>query len=217
MEIVNQITNSIVKNARDRDTIHSLAKKTGFAYSAVYKWVKFLGDYGVVDLIDRGNKIVIRINDNDIYKKFMELNKAINVVKNDKLFWEIIRKIKLKIRFTKSTAIVIWTKGGYVTGDFLDKIYFLDVHYKDLDSFKKVLKENKIAYSENKVSKERPLIYITCNNKEFKTEFENELPVVPLQELVEWCKELQLDNILEQLDLMYKLGLKVEYSDIKTL
>ena len=38
MRIINEITTEIVKNSEDGESIHSLAAKTGFAYSAVYKW-----------------------------------------------------------------------------------------------------------------------------------------------------------------------------------
>src|SRR3989344_4318517 len=101
MEIINHITNSIVKNARDGETIRSLAVKTGFAYSAVYKWVMILKDYEVINLIKKGNKNIIRINNSEIYKKFAELDKAVKVIDKDKEFWNIIRKVKLNVRFTR--------------------------------------------------------------------------------------------------------------------
>jgi len=39
---------------------------------------------------------------------------------------------------------------------------------------------------------------------------------MPLDELVEWGKELHLDNILEQLDILYNLRLNVKYSEVST-
>ena len=78
MEIMNKITSSIIKNAENGESIYSLASKTGFAYSAVYKWICELEKYGVISLIKRGNKNVIKINDNLIYKKFNELEEAIS-------------------------------------------------------------------------------------------------------------------------------------------
>jgi len=39
MGIINEITLSIIKNAEDGESIHSLASKLGFAYSAVYRWI----------------------------------------------------------------------------------------------------------------------------------------------------------------------------------
>ena len=165
MEIINQITNSIIKNTKDGETIRRLAEKTGFAYSAVYKWVMILKDYEVISLIEKGNKSIIKINKNEIYRKFLELDNAVDIVEKDKVFWNIVKKIKIKIRFTKSTGVVIWTMGGYITGDFLDKIYFLEVYHKDLISFKKVLEKHNIAYSENEIINKRPLILIKANKR----------------------------------------------------
>jgi|SRR3989344_2874718 len=216
MEIINQITNSIIKNTKDGETIRRLAEKTGFAYSAVYKWVMILKDYEVISLIEKGNKSIIKINKNEIYRKFLELDNAVDIVEKDKVFWNIVKKIKIKIRFTKSTGVVIWTMGGYITGDFLDKIYFLEVYHKDLISFKKVLEKHNIAYSENEIINKRPLILIKANKNKFKIKYKEELPVIPLNELIKWCKKLYLDNVLEQLNSIYNLNLKSKYSEIKT-
>ncbi len=205
----------IIKNIEDGDTIHNLAKRIGFAYSAVYKWVNTLEEYGVLYLIKKGNKNIIKTNKNTIYKKFIELDNAINIIEKDKIFWNIIKKIKLKLRFVRGTAIVIWTKGGYITGDFIERIYFLEVYEKDLASFKKMLKKQKIYYSENRITKERPLIYI-IPKKSFKIEKEKKLPVMPLNELVKWCKKLYLEDILEQLNELYNLKLKARYMEIRT-
>src|SRR3989344_8320988 len=126
MKIINQITSSIVKHDEDGKTIHSLTKKTGFAYSAVYKWIMILKDYDIIHLVEKGNKDIIKINKNNIYKKFIELDKAISTVEKDRFFWKIIKERVLRIRFVKSTAVVVWTQGGYITGDFLKNIYFLE-------------------------------------------------------------------------------------------
>ena len=61
----------------------------------------------------------------------------------------------------------------------------------------------------------RPLIYI-IPKKKFKIEKINKLPVTPLKELIDYCKKLYLDNVLEQLDLLYDLGLNKRYSEIYT-
>ena len=39
---------------------------------------------------------------------------------------------------------------------------------------------------------------------------------MPLRELIVYCKELYLDNVLEQLDLLYDLGLNKRYSEVYT-
>ena len=127
----------------------------------------------------------------------------------------IIKNTKLRIRFTKSTAITIWTKGGFITGDFYDKIYFLEAAEKDINSLKKILDEKNITWTENKLINKRPLIYI-IHKKEFAIEKLNNLPVMPLKELIDYCKKLYLDNVLEQLDLLYNLGINKRYSEVYT-
>ena len=45
MTIINEITVRIIKNARNGESIRSLASKIGFAYSAVYRWIAELEKY----------------------------------------------------------------------------------------------------------------------------------------------------------------------------
>ena len=194
--IINEITIKIIRNAKNGESIRSLANKIGFAYSAVYGWILELEKYEVVRIIRKGNKNIIKINKNLIYNKFRELDKVVSVIDKNNDFWEFIKDTKLKIRFVRGTAITIWTKGGFITGDFYDKIYFLEVFEKDANSLKKVLNEKDIAWTEDKLIDKRPLVYIV-NKKNFKIEKVNNFPVVPLNELVSYCKELYLDNVLE--------------------
>ena len=215
MGIVNEITIRIIKDAKDGESIRSLANRIGFAYSAVYNWILDLERYGVIRIIRKGNKNVIKINKNLIYKKFIELESAVSVIEKDNEFWKLIRNIRLNIKFVKGTAIAIWTKGGFITGDFYDKIYFLEVFKKDVNSLKKILEENNIAYTENKLIEKRPLVYIV-SKKNFKIEKVGGLPTMQLKELVSYCKRLFLDNVLEQLDLLYNLNLSERYSEIYT-
>jgi hypothetical protein len=215
MKIINEITANIVKNAKDGESIHSLARKIGFAYSAVYKWVCVLEEYKVMNLVRKGNKNVIKINRNLIYKKFRELDDAISVIEKDRIFWNLVKNLKLKIRFTKGTAIVIWTQGSYITGDFADRIYFLEVYKRDINSLKKILKKHDIDHTEKQIINKRPLIFI-IPKKDFKISKKNSLPIMPLNELIKWCKKLHLNNVLEQLDSLYNLKLKVKYSEIYT-
>src|SRR3989344_7928605 len=123
MVIVNEITMGIVKNAKDGESIYSLAHKTGFAYSAVYRWISELEKYGLISLIRKGNKNIIKINKNLIYKKFKELDDAVSVIDKDCNFWELVKTLKLRIRFVKGTSATIWTKGSFITGDLYDRIY----------------------------------------------------------------------------------------------
>lgn len=215
MSIVNEITVEIVKNARDGENIHSLAAKIGFAYSAVYRWILELEKYEVIRLIKKGNNNIIKINKNLIYKKFRELDNAVSIIEKDKIFWELIKHSQLKIRFTKSTVATIWTKGSFITGDFYERIYFLEADKKDSVKLKNILREYEISYTEKEIGKERPLVYIIQKNN-LKIEKKDNLPVMPLQELVKWCKKLHLENILEQLNLLYDLKLKEKYSEVAT-
>ncbi len=215
MKVINEITVDIVKNAKDGESIYSLASKIGFAYSAVYRWISELEKYGVISLIRKGNKNVIKINKNLIYKKFKELDNAVSVIEKDNTFWGLVKTLKLKIRFVKGTAATIWTKGSFITGDFYDRIYFLEVDKKDTDSLKKSVKKEGIAYTEGKANNNRPLVWI-IQKEGFEIEKKDGLPVMPLKELVVWSKELRLENILEQLNLLYNLGLNVRYAEVLT-
>lgn len=213
--IVNEITIKIVKNIKDGESINSLANRIGFAYSAVYNWILKLEKYGVIRIIRKGNKNAIRTNKNLIYKKFIELENAISVIEKDNEFWKLIKNTRLKIRFVKGSAIIIWTKGGFITGDFYDKIYFLEVFEKDVSSLKEIFKEKDITYTEKELIGKRPLVYI-IPQKNFKIEKVDGLPTMPLNELINYCKTLYLDNVLEQLDLLYNLNLNKRYSEIYT-
>ena len=213
--IINEITIKIIRNVRDGESIHSLANRIGFAYSAVYGWILELEKYGVIEIIRKGNKNIIKINKNLIYNKFKELDNAVSVIDKDNEFWELIKSIKLSVRFVKGSAITIWTKGGFITGDFYDKSYSLEVAEKDINSLKEILDKKNITWTENKLINKRPLIYI-IPKKEFAIEKLNNLPIMPLKELVDYCKKLYLDNILEQLDLLYNLGINKRYSEVYT-
>ncbi len=216
MTLVNEITMKIIRNAKDGESIRSLANKIGFAYSAVYGWISELERYEVIRIIRKGNKNIIKINNkNAIYNKFRELDTVVSVIDKNNEFWEFIKNTKLRIRFVRGTAITIWTKGGFITGDFYDKIYFLEAVERDINCLKEELDEKNIAWTENKLTNKRPLVYI-IPKKEFDVENINHLPVMPLRELIAYCKELYLDNVLEQLDLLYNLGLNKRYSEVYT-
>jgi len=167
MAIVNEITVKIIKNIRDGESIHSLANKIGFAYSAVYRWVSELEKYGVVSLIRKGNKNIIKINKNLIYKKFMELEDAVSVIEKDKIFWSLMKNLKLKVRFVRGTAATIWTQGSFVTGDFYDRIYFLEVEEKEVEKLVVELKKHEIEYTQEKIV-DKKLVDLIMLNREGK-------------------------------------------------
>ncbi len=217
MKIINPITAGIIKEAKDGDSIRKVAKKTGFAYSAVYRWVMNLEAFGVLDLERQGNKTVISVNRELIYRKFMELSGALETAERDRVFWRLMRKTRFRARFVRGTAAVIWTQGGYITGDFFGKIYHIEVLERDSRGFKEELEKQGIVFAKEGTipGKGRPFVYIEIG-RGLKIERKKGLPVMPLRELVSWCRHLHLEPILEQLDLMYNLGLKVKYSEIYT-
>ena len=91
----------------------------------------------------------------------------------------------------------------------------MEVDKKDTDSLKKSLKKEGIAYTEGDISSKRPLVWI-IQKEGFDIERKDGLPVMSLRELIEWVRELHLDNILEQLDVLYGLGLNARYSEVST-
>lgn len=205
----------ILTEAKDGESINSLASRIGVAYSAVYKWVAELEKYEVINLIRKGNINAIKINKNLIYKKFRELEDAVSVVGKDKTFWNLIRNTKLRVRFVKGTAATIWTKGNFVTGDFYERIYFLEVINEDLERLKRLLDKEKISYTEGRPSNKRPLIYI-IKRENFNVDKDKGFPVMPLKELVDWSEELHLENILEHLNNIHSLDLNARYSEVLT-
>ncbi|MBI4171048.1 MAG: helix-turn-helix domain-containing protein [Candidatus Aenigmarchaeota archaeon] len=215
--MINPITMSIIRNAKDGDTIREISVKTGFAYSAVYGWIKKLDDFGVLNLEDKGNKTVISVNKELIYNKFMELLSALETAERDRNFWKLMRSGKYNARCVKGTAAVVWTQGGYITGDFFDKIYHIEVLEKDSDNFKEQLKKHMIEFGrEGEIpGSARPFICVNVTKKMI-IEKKNSLPVMPLRELISWCRKLHLEPVLEQLDLMYNMGLKERYSEVYT-
>lgn len=213
--IINPITAAIISVAKDGDTIRQIAVKTGFAYSAVYRWVTVLSKRDVFGLKDGGNKKRLYAKHTVLYGQFAGLIKTIGEVEKDDAFWNFIRKTHLKVRLTGGSSVSLWTRGGYVTGDFFDKIYTLEVGTKNLDGLKKELDRRKISYTDSQKTDARPLIFL-ISKKNFRVERIGGIPVMPLKELIKWCEKLKLDSVLEQLDALYDLGLKIKYSEMHT-
>ena len=218
MESINPITGAIIEKTKEGDTVRAVAIKTGFAYSAVYNWINKLENMGVFKLEKRGNKTIIKINSNEIYASFQKLIEKIKEQEKDYLFWDLMKKTKLKIRFGKETSSVIYTQGSYITGDFYNKIYYIDVLKKDYPALCKILEKYNINFSREKsISKsERPFIIINIKVKIKKIYNLKNLPLTTLEEVVKWCKKLKLEPILEQLNILYKIPIKQKYSEIYT-
>ena len=213
--MINAITMSIIAKIKEGESVHSLAKRIGVAYSAVYKWVMVLEQYGVIQVIRKGNRNILKINKNEIYEKTMELHDSIEMMKKERCFWNMVKRTKIAMRFVQGTAIAIWTKGGYIPGDFSDRIYMVEVETKGREALKNILKKQNIAYTEKEITRERPLIYIIPKAK-INRKRKYSMPVMPLKELVSWCEKLGLDNVLEHLNEMYHLKLKVQYAEVNT-
>ncbi len=215
MKTINPITAKIIETIEDKDTIRKIAKKTGFAYSAVYYWINQLYKLGVLKLERKGNKTLIITQHNEIYINFKNLIEKIAEYEKDKRFWAFIKNTKLKIRLGKETSAVIWTKGSYITGDFYNKIYYIDVTKQDFKSLSKELKKYNINFSINKTSiTTKPFVIISIKN--FKRERTQNLPLTPLKEVISWCRKLKLEPILEQLSIIYKIPIKEKYSEVST-
>lgn len=218
MKIINPITSEIIKKAKEGDTIRNISKNTGFAYSAVYNWISKLANMGVFRLEKKGNKTIIKINSNEIYASFQKLIEKTKEQEKDYLFWDLMKKTKLKIRLGKETSSIIYTQGGYITGDFYNRIYYIDVLEKDYSKLCKTLEKYNIHFSREKsINKsERPFIIINIRTKINKIYDFKSLPLTPLEEVVKWCKKLKLEPILEQLNILYKIPIKQKYSEIYT-
>jgi len=213
--IINPVTAAIIKESKDGDTIREIARKAGFAYSAVYRWVVELAKHDMFEVKDEGNRKRIYAKHTALYSQFAGLIKSVSEAEQDKAFWAFIRKTNLKVRLSRGAAISLWSRGSYVTGDFFDRIYMLEVAAKDLDNLKNELDRHKISYTEGGKKETRPLVFLAIK-KNFSSEKIEGIPVMPLKELVEWCKKLDLDAVLEQLDALYNLGLKTRYSEVHT-
>lgn len=215
IDIINPVTAAIIRDAEDGDTIREISMKTGFAYSAVYRWVIELAKHDMFEMKDEGNKKRIYAKRIALYIQFADLIKSVSEAEKDKAFWNFIRKTNLKVRLVGGTAISLWTRGSYITGDFFDRIYILEVAAKDLDNLKNELNRHKINYTESDKSGARPLVFLVPK-KDFSLERVKGIPMMPLKELIEWCKKLNLDAVLEQLGALYSLGLKTRYSEVHT-
>lgn len=214
-DIINPVTAAIIRQTKDGDTIREIAKKTGFAYSAVYRWITELAKRDMFEVKDEGNKKHIYAKHNELYNQFSGLIRSVNEADQDRVFWAFIKKINLKVRLRGGTAISLWTRGSYITGDFFDKIYMLEVAAKDVDKLKCELDKRNLVYTESEKKDARPLVFLSTK-KDFVIEKIEGIPVMPLKELVEWGKRLDLDAALEHLDELYNLGLKTIYSEVHT-
>lgn len=214
-DIINPVTAAIIKVAKDGDTIREIAMKTGFAYSAVYRWVTELARHGMFEVKDHGNRKRVYAKHTTLYNQFSGFVRSVSEAERDKAFWAFIKRTGMKVRLAGGSAVSLWTRGSYVTGDFFDRIYMLEVAAKDLNNLKNELDRHKITYTEGEKKEKRPLVFLSAK-RDFSIERIEGIPVMPLNELVEWCRKLDLDAILEQLDAFYSLGLKTRYSEVHT-
>ncbi len=135
------------------------------------------------------------------------------------VFWNIMDITPLRARVSRGTAAVHWAEGNFIDIDYVDDIYYVDVHKDDLYMFKRWLRANKIAYVTGtneelkKKKKQRPLIMLTSID-EFSSEIRRGFPTIPLKEFSQWCKGKQpMESILEYVDIRFNLGLGIRCSD----
>ena len=219
--IINPVTAAIIKDAKDGNTIREISMKTGFAYSAVYRWVMELAKHDMFEVRDEGNRKRIYAKHIPLYSQFAGLIRSVGEADKDKTFWKFVRKTNLKVRLAGGAAVSLWTRGSYITGDFFDRVYMLEVAENDLNNLKNKLDRHKISYTDGDKKEARPLVFLVplkndARNAPFYVERIENIPVMPLKELVEWCKKLNLDAVLEQLNALYGLGLKTRYSEVHT-
>ncbi len=199
---------AVVREARDGDSILAVAKRTGFAYSAVYRAVQALAKAGAIRVEPAGRRSCIRAA-GPLYRAYQAFLEAVAMEERDRAFWAVLSGAT-GVRAARGTAAVIWTHGGYVTGDFAEHVYEVEATARGARRLAKRLMAAGVASSES--AEQRPFVRIRIVSS-CPIERVDGVPVVPLQEFVRWCQRLQLEPILEQVDRMYGLGLGARYAE----
>lgn len=131
---------------------------------------------------------------------------------------DILKDAKKKYAYCDNDAVNIWTDGYYWTGFTAG---FKPVHIKvlegDLNWWKNFFKKNEVEFS---IAGERRtlfgLLYVLHPARRFKIEEKDGVPVVPLKDVIKFCKENELTYrpALEYLDKKYNLKLFEEYEHL---
>ena len=128
---------------------------------------------------------------------------------------DVLKYAKKKYAYCDNDAVSIWTDGYYWTGFTAG---FKPIHIKilkrDLEWWRNFFKEKDVEFS---IIGERRtlfgLLYVLHPEEEFIVEKKEGVLVIPLTEVIEFCKENELTYrpALEYLDKNYKLKLFEEY------
>jgi sugar-specific transcriptional regulator TrmB len=167
------------------------------------------------DLIDSG--FVKRI-ERGVYR-VTEPSKLVEQIVEESLRQEhVLKEAERKYAYCDNDAVALWTDGYYWTGFTKG---FKPIHIKalreDLGYWKRFFKGKKVEFALEGESKTLfGLTYILHPNDDFKVEIRDGVPVIPLEEVVKFCKanELTYRPALEHLDEKYNLRLFEKYEHV---
>ena len=208
--IVTPVAAAVIRAARDGDTILAVAKRTGFAYSAVHRAIRALAEAGVIRVEPAGRRSRIRLA-GPLYRQYAAFIEAIAIEERDRSFWVVVRAAK-GVRLARGSAAAVWTHGGYITGDFAERVYEVEAAPDAARRFAGALAKAGVASSKDGDPAARPFVRIRIVRR-CPVERVSGVPVMPLPEFVRWCKRVALEPVLEQVDKMYGLSLGAKYSE----
>lgn len=128
---------------------------------------------------------------------------------------DVLKHAKKKYAYCDNDAVSIWTDGYYWTGFTAGfKPIHIKILKKDLEWWRNFFKERDVEFSI--IGEQRTLFglwYVLHPEEKFIVEKKDGVPVIPLKEVIEFCKEngLTYRPALEYLDKNYKLKLFEEY------
>ncbi|MEE8168639.1 MAG: hypothetical protein V3T58_07195 [Candidatus Hydrothermarchaeales archaeon] len=126
---------------------------------------------------------------------------------------EIISKAERRFVYTGSDAVSLWTDGYYWTGFTKGfRPIYIKVLDRDLDYWRVFFRENNAeCVLETDLGKRTlfGVMFVLHVVPSFEVEFKEDAPLIPLEEVVEFCRERELTYrpALEYLDGKYHLGI----------
>jgi hypothetical protein len=141
-----------------------------------------------------------------------------NIVEDNLKQGDILKEAEKKYAFCGSDAVGLWTDGYYWTGFTKGfKPVHVKVLKKDLSYWRGFFKKNNVEFAlENERKTLFGLTYILHPARDFKVEIRDDIYVVPLKEVIAFCKENELTYrpALEYLDEKYHLHLFKKYEHV---